>query len=174
MAFHSGNYHNGISGLQLIYLDAGFPFIDGFPLLPHLSHNDGRKIDLAFPYRTKAGAAVDANPSLLGYGVYVEPLDPKIRQAQNCKDAEFWQYDYTKYLGFNINKDLTIDEALTKFMTDDKLQFLPAEKIFIEPHLIPRLELDRLSSHQRSKIRCHGCQAVRYDDQFHVQTPKDY
>ena len=23
------------------YLDAGFPFADGFPLLPHLSHDDG-------------------------------------------------------------------------------------------------------------------------------------
>jgi hypothetical protein len=174
MAFHSRNYHNGTSGLQLIYLDAGFPFIDGFPLLPHLSHNDGRKIDIAFPYRTKAGAAVNSNPSLLGYGVYVEPLDPKITQAQKCKDAGFWQYDYAKYLGFNIYKDLTINEALTNFMIDDMLEFLPAEKIFMEPHLIPRLELDQLPSHQRSKIRYHGCHAVRHDDHFHLQIYKDY
>jgi len=34
------------------YLDAGFPFADGFPLLPHLSHDDGRKLDFAFYYRT--------------------------------------------------------------------------------------------------------------------------
>jgi hypothetical protein len=128
MAFHSRNYHNGTSGLQLIYLDAGFPFIDGFPLLPHLSHND----------------------------------------------AGFWQYDYAKYLGFNIYKDLTIDEALTNFMIDDMLEFLPAEKIFMEPHLIPRLELDQLPSHQRSKIRYHGCHAVRHDDHFHLQIYKDY
>jgi len=31
-------------------LDANFPFFDGFPILPHLSHNDGNKIDIAFYY----------------------------------------------------------------------------------------------------------------------------
>ncbi len=30
-----------------LILDANFPFWDGFPLLPHLSHDDGRKIDIA-------------------------------------------------------------------------------------------------------------------------------
>lgn len=34
--------------LAVTYLDANFPFFDGFPLLPHLSHYDGNKIDLAF------------------------------------------------------------------------------------------------------------------------------
>jgi len=29
--------------LKVSYLDANFPFIYGFPLLPHLSHNDGKK-----------------------------------------------------------------------------------------------------------------------------------
>lgn len=29
-------------------LDAGFPFLDDFPLLPHLSHDDGAKVDIAF------------------------------------------------------------------------------------------------------------------------------
>lgn len=39
--------------LKLIYLDANFPFIDKFPLLPHTSHNDGKKIDIAFIYSDK-------------------------------------------------------------------------------------------------------------------------
>jgi len=34
------------------YLDANFPFIDKFPLLPHLSHNDGKKLDLSLAYET--------------------------------------------------------------------------------------------------------------------------
>ena len=38
------------SGIKLVYLDANFPFINGFPLLPHLSHNDGKKIDVSFIY----------------------------------------------------------------------------------------------------------------------------
>ena len=37
-------------GTQLVYLDAAHPFIDGFPLLPHRSLDDGEKIDLAFVY----------------------------------------------------------------------------------------------------------------------------
>ena len=37
-------------GIAITYLDANFPFFDGFPLLPHLSHNDGKKIDLSFMY----------------------------------------------------------------------------------------------------------------------------
>jgi hypothetical protein len=88
MAFHSENYDNAISGLQLIYLDAGFPFIHRLPLLPHLSHNDGRKIDIAFPYLTKAGAAVNSHTFLLAYGVYKESLEPEITQAQNVKMLE--------------------------------------------------------------------------------------
>lgn len=44
------NKHNGI---KIIYLDANFPFFNDFPLLPHLSHNDGKKIDLTFIYKTK-------------------------------------------------------------------------------------------------------------------------
>lgn len=37
--------------IRISYLDANFPFKDGFPLLPHLSHDDGRKVDIAFMYR---------------------------------------------------------------------------------------------------------------------------
>ena len=37
-------------GTVTMLLDANFPFFDGFPLLPHLSHDDGEKADLAFYY----------------------------------------------------------------------------------------------------------------------------
>ncbi|MFT5619364.1 MAG: hypothetical protein ACI85I_002607, partial [Arenicella sp.] len=37
-------------------------------------------------------------------------------------------------------------------------------KVFIEPHLKTRLGLENYS-----KIRFHGCQAVRHDDHIHVQ-----
>lgn len=47
---------------QVTYLDANFPFWNGFPLLPHISHSDGRKLDLAFLYinnkTKKSGKAV--------------------------------------------------------------------------------------------------------------------
>ena len=38
-------------GTTTLILDANFPFISGFPLLPHLSHSDGQKVDLAFFYQ---------------------------------------------------------------------------------------------------------------------------
>jgi hypothetical protein len=37
-------------GTTTLYLDGNFPFLNGFPLLPHLSHSDGRKLDIAFYY----------------------------------------------------------------------------------------------------------------------------
>lgn len=51
------------SNISITYLDANFPFFDGFPLLPHLSHNDGKKIDLAFMYIDEQG--ISTNKKLL-------------------------------------------------------------------------------------------------------------
>lgn len=42
-------------GTVTLYLDANFPFFDGFPLLPHLSHVDGRKRDIAYYYADSMG-----------------------------------------------------------------------------------------------------------------------
>lgn len=38
-------------------LDGGFPFLEGVPLVPHLSHDDGEKPDFAFFYADAAGYA---------------------------------------------------------------------------------------------------------------------
>lgn len=57
------------TSVELRYLGAIFPFIDGFPLIPHLSHNDGEKIDLSFVY-CDPGNFYDSRKkkSLSGYG----------------------------------------------------------------------------------------------------------
>jgi len=34
-------------GSRVAYLDGSFPFLDWLPILPHLTHDDGRKLDLA-------------------------------------------------------------------------------------------------------------------------------
>ena len=44
------------TNIEIHYLDANFPFINKFPLLPHLSHNDGKKIDISF-YKVNDGIA---------------------------------------------------------------------------------------------------------------------
>lgn len=61
-------------------LDANFPFFDGFPLLPHLSHDDGKKVDISFIYLGDNRIPTDKKPSVSGYGVYVKPN--KTRQIQ--------------------------------------------------------------------------------------------
>jgi hypothetical protein len=67
--------HRRYSGTCTLYLDAGFPFWNGFPLIPHLSHNDGREIDLAFYYADAiSGERVNGEaPTWLGYGICEAP-----------------------------------------------------------------------------------------------------
>lgn len=153
-------------GVFITYLDAGFPFIDGFPLLPHLSHNDGRKIDLAFIYQDAKGKTTSDHPSLIGYGIYEEPLEGEVNQPQICKDAGYWQYDYAKYIGFNTDKELEIDLDHTKSLIEDLILKTQASKVFIEPHLAQRINV---KSDYSNKIRYHGCHAVRHDDHIHLQ-----
>lgn len=51
-------------------LDGNFPFIDGFPIVPHLSHDDGRKLDLAFYYASHEGYARGQLRSPIGYWAF--------------------------------------------------------------------------------------------------------
>ncbi len=61
-------------GTVINYLDANFPFINNFPLLPHLSHSDGKKLDLSFAYvDTETGKLTNALPSYIGYGICETP-----------------------------------------------------------------------------------------------------
>ncbi|KPA12304.1 conserved hypothetical protein, membrane, partial [Candidatus Magnetomorum sp. HK-1] len=61
------------TNIQIAYLDANFPFINKFPLLPHLSHNDGKKIDLSFIYEDQNGKLSTKQKSMSGYGVFENP-----------------------------------------------------------------------------------------------------
>ncbi|MEQ6125364.1 hypothetical protein AAON49_14245 [Pseudotenacibaculum sp. MALMAid0570] len=149
--------------IQLIYLDANFPFFDGFPLLPHLSHNDGKKIDIAFIYNGENGSPTNDKPSNSGYGVFEEPKENEFNQTENCKEKGAWQYDYPKYLTFGTNSNLTFNQTATKKLIELFVQNKNVKKIFIEPHLKQRMNLTS------SKIRFQGCKAVRHDDHLHVQ-----
>ncbi|EAS21067.1 hypothetical protein BBFL7_01960 [Flavobacteria bacterium BBFL7] len=154
------------NGLQLVYLDAGFPFINGFPLLPHFSHNDGRKVDVAFVYKDGARASdYNLNPSLIGYGVYENPRENEFNQTQACEDAGYWQYGCATALGFNVDKDVSLNEQLTKQLVEQIQSHPKVQKVFIEPHLISRLGIKNV----KSKLRFHGCHAVRHDDHIHFQ-----
>ncbi len=148
------------------YLDAGFPFLKGFPLLPHLSHNDGQKLDLAFFYQeTATQEPVHTAPSPIGYGICEEPLPSEEDNAASCAKQGFWQYSILKQLMPQSNARLfRMDAQRTRAMLVILATHKKVGKLFIEPHLKHRMKLTAYS-----KIRFQGCQAVRHDDHIHVQ-----
>ena len=150
------------SQLKVSYLDANFPFINGFPLLPHLSHSDGRKVDLSF-YYTKNNLEGNLKPANSGYGKYVEPQTTEYNQVKHCKSKGYWQYDFTKYVTLGSRNDLEFDSKNTKKLVTRCAQHHLTQKIFIEPHRKKRMNLSY------NNIRFHGCQAVRHDDHIHLQ-----
>lgn len=160
----SEDFERQNNGIMVVYLDANFPFIDGFPLFPHLSHNDGNKVDLTFIYTDFNGEMCNKKPSRSGYGVYEDAQGDELNQTQVCKEQGFWQYDFPKYLSLgHINKDVSFSAKGTKSLALSILQEKRVEKLFIEPHLKTRLGLND------EKVRFHGCYAVRHDDHIHFQ-----
>lgn len=135
-----------VPGTQV--LDANFPFFDGFPLLPHLSHDDGRKVDLALYYK-------GSMPSPIGYFAYENgPTRCRKEWLTLRWDMAWLQPVFPK-------SDL--DHAATR----QAVQFLAGheqvEKLFLEPHLQDRLGLSF------AKVRFQGCRAARHDDHIHFQ-----
>ena len=150
--------------VKIHYLDANFPFINKFPLLPHLSHNDGKKLDISLIYETKAGKIIDKQKSRSGYGNFASPKGNEFNQIQKCLNHGYFQYDYPKYLTFgSINSDLIFSKKGTKILITSLLKNSDLGKLFIEPHLKHRMNL------KNNKIRYHGCGAVRHDDHIHIQ-----
>jgi len=161
----AGDMHKRYPGTVVNYLDAGFPFFNRFPLIPHLSHNDGKKLDIAFCYIDKrTGEMSNRTPSPIGYGVSEEPRPGEINMAERCAGEGYWQYSFMRKFIPQYNKtSFVFDSVRTKAL----VQILAASpgigKIFIEPHLKQRMGL------VYDKIRFHGCHAVRHDDHIHIQ-----
>lgn len=153
-------------GTSVNYLDANFPFFDGFPLIPHLSHNDGLKIDLAFYYIERStGRRVNSSPSFTGYGIFERPKEGEINYPKKCKEKGYWQYDAISYITPDWNKDkYKVDVERTRELVMLLAENSQTSKLFIEPHLKERWNLSTYE-----KIRFHGCYAVRHDDHIHTQ-----
>ena len=165
-AFEVANQMNDkFPGTITNYLDANFPFIDKFPLIPHLSHNDGKKLDLSFCYReSKTNKPTNECPSFIGYGICAESGPDEKNTADFCADKGYWQYSFmTKVISQDKKQDFTFDSDKTRELVNLFATQPTIGKIFIEPHLKTRLYLTS------DKIRFHGCQAVRHDDHIHVQ-----
>jgi hypothetical protein len=157
--------NNRYPGTVTNYLDASFPFINRFPLFPHLSHNDGKKLDFAFCYLdSKTAKATNLAPSPIGYGISETPQPDEINTAAFCSEQGYWQYSFLMKIVPQKNKaNFIFDGNRTKKLVEILASEKSVGKIFIEPHLKARLNLTT------SKIRFHGCRAVRHDDHIHVQ-----
>ncbi len=153
-------------GTKTNYLDASFPFINGFPLIPHLSHNDGKKVDLAFYYNDKASQRnTNEVPSFIGYGIYDSPKENEENYPEQCNNKGYWQYGFLTYLVPKWNEEnYTVDSERTSKLIRLLAINNSTSKVFIEPHLKQRWGLA-----SEDKIRFHGCQAVRHDDHIHLQ-----
>lgn len=156
--------HQQYPDAELQYLDAGFPLFKKFPLLPHLSHNDGRKVDLAFFYNKPTGEATNEKPSRSGYGVFEGPKEGDQVVADICGAKGHWQYSYPQYLTMGSRPNLQFDAERTKKMLQLLIEQPEIAKVFLEPHLKERLGLSKAP-----KISFHGCRAVRHDDHIHIQ-----
>jgi len=150
---------------EIRYLDANFPFLDEFPLLPHLSHDDGKKLDIALFYNdTKTKIPVNDAPSIIGYGVFEKPKKGEVNTAKRCMAQGKWQYSILeKIIPQHKKEDFVFDQKRTKYFIQLLTHHSSVQKIFIEPHLKTRMRL------KNSKIRFHGCHAVRHDDHIHFQ-----
>ena len=152
-------------GTTVNYLDANFPFINNFPLFPHVSHNDGRKLDLSFCYtNSKTGKPTNGSPSFIGYGIGVEPKKGEINTGCICSEKGYWEYSLLSKIVSQKNKlNYNFDEEKTKNLVNLFVANKAIGKIFIEPHLKTRLNLIS------NKVKFHGCKSVRHDDHIHVQ-----
>ena len=62
-----------------------------------------------------------------------------------------------------INKGYVFSKKGTKKLINSILKNQSLGKLFIEPHLKSRMSLND------TRIRYHGCRAVRHDDHIHIQ-----
>ncbi|MEO0378936.1 MAG: hypothetical protein AAF252_01620 [Pseudomonadota bacterium] len=151
----SQSVDNAYPGTKTVVLDANFPLITGFPLLPHLSHNDGRKADIAFYYQDDGTYLRGKTRSPLGYFAYEDgPTDCPKRFISLRWDMAWVQRLWPSY-------------QLDIYRTVFALNYLGKDprigKLFLEPHLKATL------SPSNQKVRFQGCRAARHDDHIHLE-----
>ncbi|MFK7808662.1 MAG: hypothetical protein AB8F74_12730 [Saprospiraceae bacterium] len=151
-------------GTVIYYLDANFPLFDYFPLLPHKSHNDGRRLDISFLY-TKGKEPINAAPGVLGYGHSEVPQKEEVDYPKRCAEKGNKIYSALYQISRIFRKDkYQFDEKANRELLRTITSQKKVRKVFIEPHLKSRLKLSN-----ETKIRFHGCGAVRHDDHIHLE-----
>ena len=142
-------------GTVTIVLDGSFPFGDGFPLLPHLSHDDGEKVDLAFFYRDDTGYLPGQTKSPIGYFAF----EPGPTSCETLWPTLRWDMAWLQ----PMLPEMELDQDRLRVLLEGLTADARVGKILLEPHLKQTLNL------QSNKIRFQGCRAARHDDHIHLQ-----
>jgi hypothetical protein len=147
-------------GSGVTVLDAGFPFVAGFPLLPHLGHTDGKKVDLAFFYQSaRSGQPIPSgSPSPIGYFHFQQP--PADAAPLPCHFVRNrWSFSWLQ----PEKPAWLLDRERTRAMIRWWNARPEVMRIFLEPHLAQSLGVDS------GKVHFQGCFAARHDDHLHVE-----
>lgn len=142
-------------GNHLTYLEASWPS-GKRPMPPHLSHGDGREIDIALFYMDARGKPLERTPAKIGYGAF-EP--PQAGEPRPCKAVD-------RPGGFAdppASRDWRLDEARTRDLIRSLLADQRVRRILIEPHLKQRLGFAK-----EDRLRFPGCYTMRHDSHIHV------
>ncbi|OED46917.1 hypothetical protein AB838_18215 [Rhodobacteraceae bacterium (ex Bugula neritina AB1)] len=140
---------------KTLVLDANFPFFDGFPLVPHLSHDDGEKVDIALYYRSEAGYLPGSTRSPIGYFAFEQGPSECAKTWPTLR----WDFGMLQPMWRSYNLDAVRNRAVLQILARHE----KVGKIFIEPHLVQALNVPH------PKIRFQGCRAARHDDHIHFQ-----
>lgn len=142
-------------GTVTLALDGNLPLWDGFPLLPHLSHDDGEKLDLAFYYQSGGDYLPGKTRSPLGYFAF----EPGVTDCPDVWPTMRWDLDWLQGVLPAYAPDRPrMQAALAWLMADARVG-----KVFLEPHLAQGLGV------AGPKLRFQGCRAARHDDHIHIQ-----
>jgi len=125
------------------------------PFWPHLSHGDGREIDLALFYTDRAGRPLDRPPTLNGYGAYEPPRPREVRACKGQKGPD--EPDPP------ASRTWRLDAARTRALVVAVTRDPRVRRVFLEPHLKQSLGLAG-----NDKIHFQGCWVARHDDHLHV------
>lgn len=146
-------------GTITLALDGSFPFFDSFPLLPHLSHDDGRKLDLALFYAERGEYLPGRVRSPIGYFAFEngESDCPQVLPTLR------WDLAWLQPMMAPLDLEPARTRAALEWLANDPR----VRRVFVEPHLKERLAV------ASEKIVFQGCRAARHDDHIHFEIHPD-
>jgi len=158
--------NNKYPSLSIRYMDANFPLLKKFRMYPHLRHDNGKKLDVAFIRAKKRNNKYTGRYfSLFGYGFSEKPFKGETNFPEKCNEEGQWQYNIIEQIVPDQKcRNLTFPIEENKALVKEFAMHKNVRKVFIEPHLKERLSLNKFEN-----IRFHGCWAVRHDDHMHIE-----